>query len=119
MLYPNVTVSVQAVVLAKELPDASAIADGEQESYLVGTPDEAYLLNFIRNARAYQQFLTVSDVQGATWDIDGAPRVIAESAGPLSGGDGTIDVMAGDVELSVTIEDEIWCLDGPDFFFPC
>jgi len=119
VLYPNVTVSVQAVVLARELPDNSALPDGTEEHYLIGTNDEAYLLNFIRNSRAYQQFLRATDVQGAALDPDGAPRVVTASDGPLTGASGTIGSTAGDVDLSLTVEAEIWCLDGPDFFFAC
>ncbi len=119
VLYPDVVVMVNTVLVGRQLPDDDPIADGLQEHYLVGANDEAYMLNFIRDQRAFQQILSVSEVDGATLTPDIAPRVVTMSASPLASDAGTVQSTVGDIDLSLTIADEIWCLDGPSFFTPC
>lgn len=119
VLYSDVTVSVVTVLVGRQLPDDDPIAADLQEHYLVGHNDEAYMLNFIRDQRAFQQILSVSGVEGATLTTDVAPRVVTMSATPLASDAGTVQSTVADIELSLTIADELWCLVGPNFFTDC
>jgi len=119
VLYPNVTVTVVTPLVGKDLPDDSPIAAGTQEHYLVGETDDAYLVNFIRNDRSYQQILNVESVDGLAFGPDVAPRVVTTNAGPLGPGDGPLMTTVGDSDVTLTVDDEIWCLLGAGFFNFC
>jgi hypothetical protein len=51
----NIRITVEDVLVARNLPGSEPIAAGDQEYPLIGEPDDAYLTNYIRESRGFQQ----------------------------------------------------------------
>ena len=124
LLLSNVKVSVDEVLVARNLPGGEPIAADEQEYFIVGDAEDAYATNFIRDARGFQQILRVDAIEGATPSPSRvlkvrakATRRLAASATPVqaavakAGAEGT--------RVSITIGEELWCLKAPDFIARC
>lgn len=123
MLLGNVKISVDEVLVARNLPGTEPIASGEQEYFLVGEPDDAYVTNMIRQSRGVQQILRVDAVTGVVPSPSRMHRIKASSLQRLAPqAQVTASVpKAGAAGTPVTLEvaDELWCVSAPDFFEPC
>jgi hypothetical protein len=124
VLLTNVKITVDEVLVARNLPGSEPIATDEQEYFIVGDGDDAYATNFIRSARGFQQILRVDAIEGATPSPSRvlkvkakAPRRLAVSATPAQGS--IAKAGAEGTRVSFTVGAELWCLTAPDFFQRC
>jgi hypothetical protein len=121
----NVRVTVEDVLVARNLPGTEPIAAGDQEYLLIGEPDDAYLTNYIREARGFQQILRVDAIAGVTPSHSRVHRITARSANRLA--PAATDALvampkAGALEttrVTVNVGAELWCLQAPEFFERC
>jgi hypothetical protein len=126
MRLSEVTIRVEHVLVARNIPGAEQATEGIQEYYLFGEPEEAYLAHYIRSNRAFQQILQVSAVSGApALSPNRALRVTATAASRLTPTPGTFSAElpkaggAAPTPVQFTLATELWCVKGPDFFAPC
>jgi len=123
VLLRGVKVSVEEVLVARNLPGTEPIEDGEQEYFLVGEPDDAYLTNMIRDSRGVQQILRVDAVAGVVPSPSRVHRIKATSPARLAAQAQVSATVpkAGAAGTAVTLEvtDELWCVTAPDFFDAC
>jgi hypothetical protein len=106
----NVQITVDELLVARDLPGSEPIGRGEQEYFVVGEPDDAYLTNVIRSDRGFQQILT-ADVRG---DVPAIQRVVVKS--PKRLGIGSVKTTK---RVAVSVATELWCLAAPQFVDPC
>jgi hypothetical protein len=123
LLLRNVKVSVEEVLVARNLPGTEPIAADEQEYFLVGEPDDAYLTNVIRDSRGVQHILRVDAVVGFAPSPSRVHRIKAKALQrfapsmqvsalmPKAGAEGT--------RLMLDVATELWCVRAPDFFDAC
>jgi hypothetical protein len=115
-------ITVEEVLVARNLPGTEPIAAGQQEYFLIGEPDDAYLTNFIRSERGFQQILRVDNVDGITPSPSRVRRVVAASPERLRPGDVSASMPkagAAGTRVQLAIGAELWCLSAPDFVEPC
>ena len=124
VLLSNVKITVDEVLVARNLPGGEPIAADEQEYFVVGDAEDAYATNFIRDARGFQQILRVDAIDGATPSPSRvlkvrakSPRRLAASATPAAGA--VARAGAEGTRVSLTIGEELWCLKAPDFVARC
>jgi len=134
MLKRGVRITVDAILVARNLPGpgdptlaSEPIAAGDQEYFLVGEPDDAYLTNYIRDSRGFQQILRVDAIEGVTPSLSRVQRITAKSANRLAPAatDALLTIpkagatAAESTRVTVTIGAELWCLNAPDFVDRC
>ena len=125
ILLSGAKITVDDVLVARNLPGVEPVADDEQEYFLIGEPDDAYLTNYIRAARGFQQILRVATIDGVTPSLTRVQRLTAKSPNRLA--PAAADVMAAtpkagasaSTRVTVTIGAELWCLTAPDFVTRC
>ena len=125
VLLANVKITVEEVLIARNLPGGEAIGADEQEYFIVGDAEDAYATNFIREARGFQQILRIDAIEGATPSRSRVLKVRAKSVRRLSPSTtpatGSI-AKAGETDgtpVSLAIGGELWCLKAPEFFERC
>jgi hypothetical protein len=123
VLLRNVKVSVDEVLVARNLPGSEPIASDEQEYFLVGDADDAYVTNMIRDSRGVQHIMRVDAVVGVVPSPSRVHRVRAKSLQrfapqtqviaslPKAGAEGT--------RVMLDVASELWCVHAPDFFERC
>ena len=109
----GVRITVDDVLVARDLPGSEPIAAGEQEYLLVGEPGDAYLTNYIRESRGFQQILRVDALAGITPSRSRVQRLVVRSPDRLAAG--SVESQHG----TVTIAAELWCLEAPEFVAAC
>ena len=120
----NAKITVEEVLIARNLPGGEPIAADEQEYFILGDADDAYATNFIRDARGFQQILRIDGIEGATPSPSRVLKVRAKSVrrlAPSAAASGSI-AKAGSTDgtpVSLAIGSELWCLKAPDFFQRC
>jgi hypothetical protein len=121
----GVKIAVDEVLVARNLPGTEPIATDEQEYFVVGDADDAYATNFIRDSRGFQQILRVDAIEGATPSASRVLKVkaksvrrLAASATPAIGAIAKAGLPDG-TRVSLTIGEELWCLNAPDFTERC
>ena len=127
LLKRGVRITVDAILVARNLPGAEPIAVGEQEYFLIGEPDDAYLTNYIRDARGFQQILRVDAIEGVTPSLSRVQRITTKSASRLA--PAATDALAiipkagataaESTRVTLTIGADLWCLNAPDFVERC
>lgn len=125
VIHRDVRISVEDVLVARNLPGTDAIAADEQEYFLFGEPDDAYLTNYIRGTRGFQQILRVDAAEGVTPSLSRVHRITTKSPRRLAASPtdalalipkaGTTD----GTRITLSIGAELWCLQAPEFFSPC
>ena len=123
LLLRGVKISVEEVLVARNLPGTEPIASDEQEYFLVGDAEDAYVTNVIRDSRGVQHILRVDAVVGFTPSPSRVHRIKAKSLQrlthstqinallPKAGTEGT--------RIMVDVANELWCVRAPDFFATC
>jgi hypothetical protein len=117
-IHGDVHVVVDEVLVARNLPGSEPIADGDQEYLLVGEPGDAYLTNYIRRTRGFQQILRVDAIDGPARSPASAHRLRLQSQARVAAST-TTTALAGTARLTMKIGPELSCLVAPDFASPC
>jgi hypothetical protein len=125
--FSGVTVTIEMILVARNLPGNNEIDDGVQHYFLLGDETEAFLLNYVRLKRSYQQIVRLEDT--GLPEVPGLSPlkvllVSVESTDRLQGGQlATFGLERTGAAVPPTFEletkTELWCLKGPDFFQPC
>ena len=126
-VFADVTIRIESVLIARNLPGNNEIDDGVQHYFLLGDEKEAFLLNYIRLKRGYQQVISLKD--SGLSEVPGlsplkALLVSVKSKDRLPGQmESVFTLERSGTEVPPTFElsteKELWCLKGPDFFQPC
>lgn len=125
VLLANVKITIEQVLIARNLPNTDPIAADDQEYFIVGDGDDAYATNFIRDARGFQQILRIDAIEGVTPSPSRVLEVrmtslrrLAPSATPTAGTVAKAG-LPGATRVALAIGAELWCVKAPDFFEPC
>ncbi|MBA3502387.1 MAG: hypothetical protein M4D80_08595 [Myxococcota bacterium] len=124
VILTNVKITVDEVLVARNLPGSEPIAPDEQEYFVVGDADDAYATNFIRDARGFQQILRVDAIEGATPSPSRVLKVRAKATKRLAASPtpapGVIAKAGADgTRVTLVVGEELWCLKAPDFVARC
>ena len=123
LLIRGAKISVEEILVARNLPGGEPIAADEQEYFLVGEPDDAYVTNVIRDSRGIQHVLRVDGVTGFSPSPSRIHRIKAKALSrfapatqvnallPKAGAEGT--------RITLDVATELWCVRAPDFFDAC
>ncbi len=118
-------ITIEDVLIARNLPGTEPIASTDQEYFLIGEPDDAYLTNYIRADRGFQQILRVDTIEGVTPSLARVQRLTMKAAqrlAPTAAGTFAAIPKAGVADgtrVALTIGAELWCLNAPDFVEHC
>jgi hypothetical protein len=118
LLLAGAKFTVEDVLIARPLPGSEPIADGEQEYLLVGEPGDAYLTNYIREPRGFQQILRVGTIEGITPSPSRVQRITTKSPSRLAA-TAAAAFTGPAAKVSLTVAAELWCLRAPEFVKRC
>jgi hypothetical protein len=123
VLLRGVQISVEEVLVARNLPGTEPIAADEQEYFVVGDPDDAYVTNVIRDSRGVQHILRVDAIAGFSPSPSRVHRIKAKALARFAPTTQITAVLpkaaAEGTRLVLELGNELWCVRAPDFFEAC